>query len=137
MDTRRVRRPSAALARWARGGDWSIGVVKPHRTVLYWRLCPSPSSSTSIRALHAPPSRLSGPDPYKLRQQIARFGAGTSGMPPPWVYRGSDGALMIYNGVTRATRIARLAPGTRITVEVVRQAKVPLGHLPKIGDLIP
>jgi hypothetical protein len=82
------------------------------------------------RTLHVPPSRLSGADPYKLHQQIARFGVGTSGMPPPWVYRGSDGALMIYNGVTRATRIARLAPGTLITVEVVREAKVPLGHLP-------
>jgi hypothetical protein len=89
------------------------------------------------RTLHVPPSRLSGADPYKLHQQIARFGAGTSGMPPPWVYRGSDGALMIYDGVTRATRIARLAPGTPIRVEVVREAKVPLGHLPKIGDLIP
>lgn len=87
--------------------------------------------------LHVPPSRLSGADPYKLHQQIARFGAGTTGMPPPWVYRGSDGALMIYNGVTRATLIARLARGTTITVEVVRDAKVPLGHLPTIGDLIP
>jgi hypothetical protein len=58
-------------------------------------------------------------------------------MPPPWVYRGSDGVLMIYNGVTRATRIARLAPGTLIRVEVVRAAKVPLDHLPTIGDLIP
>ncbi len=44
---------------------------------------------------------------------------------------------MIYNGVTRAKRVARLAPGTLITVEVVREAKVPLGHLPTIGDLIP
>lgn len=58
-------------------------------------------------------------------------------MPPPWVHRGSDGALMIYNGVTRATRIARLAPGVTITVEVVRAANVPLGQFPKIGDLIP
>jgi hypothetical protein len=89
------------------------------------------------RTLHVPPSRLSGADLYKLHQQIARFGAGTSGMPPPWVHRGSDGALMIYDGVTRATRIARMAPGTPITVEVVREARVPLGHLPRIGDLIP
>jgi hypothetical protein len=89
------------------------------------------------RTLHVPPSRLSGADPYKLHQQIARFGVATTGMPPPRVYRGSDGALMIYNGVTRATRIARLAPGTSIRVAVVRSAKVPLGHLPTIGDLIP
>ena len=63
------------------------------------------------RTLHVPPSRLSEADPYELHQQIARFGAGTSGMPQPWVYRGSDGALMIHNGVTGATRLARLAPG--------------------------
>ena len=62
---------------------------------------------------------------------------GTDGMPPPWVYRGSDGSIMIYNSVTRATRVARLAPGTTIKVEVVREARVPLGHLPTIGDLIP
>jgi hypothetical protein len=89
------------------------------------------------RTLHVPPSRHSGADPYKLHQQISRFGAGITGMLPPWVYRGSDRAIMIYNGVTRATRVARLAPGTRIRVEVVREARVPLGHLPTIGDLIP
>jgi hypothetical protein len=44
---------------------------------------------------------------------------------------------MIDDGVTRATRVARLAPGTRMTVEVVRDAKVPLGHLPMTGDLTP
>jgi hypothetical protein len=89
------------------------------------------------RTLHVPPSRLSGADPYKLHQQIARFGAGTVGMPPPWVHRGSDGAIMLYDGVTRATRVARLAPGTLIKVEVVHEARVPLGQLPTIGDLIP
>ena len=30
------------------------------------------------------PSRR-GADPYKLQRQIARFGASSSGMPPPWV----------------------------------------------------
>ena len=89
------------------------------------------------RELHVPPSRLSGADPFKLHQQIARFGASTVGMPAPWVYRGADGALMIYNGVTRATRIARLAPGTLIRVEVIGTLPRPVAHLPKIGDLIP
>ena len=45
-------------------------------------------------------------------------------MPPPWVDEGSDGVLMLYNGVTRATRIAKLAPGVLIRVEVI-------GKLPK------
>ncbi len=58
-------------------------------------------------------------------------------MPAPWVYRGSDGALQQYNGVTRATRIAKLAPGTRIRVEVVGDLAAPVEHLPAIGDLRP
>ena len=42
-------------------------------------------------------------DPYKLQLQIARFGASTAGMPPPWVYEASDGVLVLYNGMTRAS----------------------------------
>ena len=89
------------------------------------------------RTLHLPPSRVSGADPFKLHRQIARFGSSTAGMPAPWVYRGSDEELQIYNGVTRATRIAKLSPGTLIQVEVVGNLKAPVGHLPTIGDLLP
>jgi hypothetical protein len=89
------------------------------------------------RELHVLPSQASGADPFKLQTQIARFGASTAGMPPPWVYRGSDGALVLYNGVTRATRIAKLAPGTSIRVEVVGDFKRPVGHYPKVGDTLP
>lgn len=87
--------------------------------------------------LHVLPSQASGADPFKLQTQIARFGASTAGMPPPWVYRGSDGALVLYNGVTRAARIAKLAPGTSIRVEVVGNLKRPVGHYPKVGDALP
>ena len=45
--------------------------------------------------------------------------------------------VMIYNGVTRATRIARLSPETSIRIEVVGTIKGPVGHLPTIGDLLP
>jgi hypothetical protein len=89
------------------------------------------------RTLHVPPSRLSGADPFKLQRQIARFGSSIAGMPAPWAYRGSDGELQLYNGVTRATRIAKLAPGTLIRVEVVGNLAAPVGHLPTIGDLLP
>ena len=89
------------------------------------------------RELHVPPSRLSGVDPYKLQRQIIQFGASMTGMPPPWVYRGADGAFMIYNGVTRATRIAKLAPGVLISVDVVGTLRRPVAHLPKIGELLP
>ncbi len=71
------------------------------------------------RELRVPPSRRLGADPAKLQRQIALFGRSAVGMPPPWVYEGSDGVLVLYNGVTRATRIAKLAPGTLIRVEVI------------------
>jgi hypothetical protein len=89
------------------------------------------------RSLRLPGSRLSGVDPYKLQQQIIKFGANQAGMPTPLVYRGSDGALMLSDGVTRATRIAKLSPGATIRVEVVRTVKGPLGHFPTVGDTIP
>ncbi len=89
------------------------------------------------RTLHLPTGRLSGANPVKLHDQMVRFGANTAGMPPVLVYRGSDGALMIYDGVTRATRVARLLPGTTVRVEVMRTLTRPVGHLPKIGDVLP
>jgi hypothetical protein len=98
---------------------------------------PSQIVEVDPRTLHLPPSRPSGADPYKLQRQIARFGASTVGMPPPWAYWGADGLLMLYNGVTRATRIAKLAPGVTIRVEVVDTLRRPVGHLPTIGDLLP
>jgi hypothetical protein len=53
------------------------------------------------RTLHLRPTQAQagGADPFKLQTQIARFGASAQGMPPPWVYRGSDGALVLYNGM--------------------------------------
>src|SRR5258708_40322308 len=89
------------------------------------------------RTLHVPPSRMAGADPIKLQRQIARFGSSMTGMPLIWAYRGSDGALMIFNGVTRATRIAKLSPGTFVRVEVVGTLRRPFGKLPTIGDLLP
>jgi hypothetical protein len=49
---------------------------------------------------------------------VAKHGFSIDGMPPPEVKRGSDGGLVIYDGVTRATRAAKYLPGTPITVEV-------------------
>jgi hypothetical protein len=44
---------------------------------------------------------------------------------------------MLYNGVTRATRAAKLAPGRLIQVEVVDTLTKPVAHLPKIKDFLP
>jgi hypothetical protein len=78
-----------------------------------------------------------GADLLKLQRQIARYGASTVGMPPLIVFEGSDGVLVVYNGITRATRIAKLAPGTLVRVEVIGQFRSPFGSEPKIGDLLP
>ena len=58
-------------------------------------------------------------------------------MSPPWVYEGTDGALVLYNGVTRATRLAKLSPGVLIRVEVIGKLPKAFANEPKIGDVLP
>ena len=89
------------------------------------------------REVRVPPSRPQGTDPGKLQRQIAKFGASREGMPPLWVFESSDGVLVIYNGATRATRIAKLAPGTTVPVEVI--GKIPKNHAksPTIREVLP
>src|SRR5580698_6811068 len=89
------------------------------------------------RTLRVPPSRRSGADPYKLQRQIARFGASAAGMPPPEVLEATDGELVIYDGVTRATRIAKLAPGALIRVQLWGKVRRAFRNDPTIGDLLP
>lgn len=88
------------------------------------------------RTLHLPTSRLSGADPLKLHRQIARFGTSIVGMPPIEVYRGTDGELMIFDGVTRATRVAKLLPGQLVRVEVIDDLPTAVGHVPIVGDTV-
>ena len=88
------------------------------------------------RELRVPSSRRVA-DPVKLHRQISRFGASAAGMPPIETYEGSDGVLVIYNGVTRATRIAKLAPGTLVPVEVMGRLRRAYGSNPKIGGTLP
>lgn len=89
------------------------------------------------RTLHLPPARSGGADPVKLQRQIATYGTSIVGMPTLWVYRGSDGGLMIFDGVTRATRVAKLLPGSLLRVEVVGDLPRPCRHLPTVGDRLP
>jgi hypothetical protein len=51
--------------------------------------------------------------------------------------RGTDGELVINDGVTRATRIAKLSSGTTVRVEVIDDLPIPVGSFPSIGDLLP
>jgi hypothetical protein len=85
-------------------------------------------------SLHLPGSRRDGADPVKLHHQFAKYGTSIDGMPPPEVKRGSDGELVLFDGVTRATRVAKYLPGTSITVEVTGQLKGPVGALPTVGE---
>lgn len=85
-------------------------------------------------ALHLPGSRRDGADPVKLHRQLAKYGTAIDGIPPLEVKRGSDGELVIYDGVTRATRVAKFLPGTPITVEVTGVLTGPVGGLPTVGD---
>jgi hypothetical protein len=89
------------------------------------------------RTLRVPGSRRAGADPSKLHRQIALFGSSKEGMPPLEVSRGTDGHLVINDGVTRATRIAKLAPGMTVHVEVIDNLPIPVGTFPTIGELIP
>jgi hypothetical protein len=86
--------------------------------------------------LRLPSSRASGADPYKLQRQIARHGMSVDGMPPLLAYEGSDGILELVDGVTRATRVAKLLPGTKVRVEVLGQLRRPKAQSRRIGDAL-
>ncbi len=89
------------------------------------------------KTLRIPPCRPFGVDPWKLQVQISRYGRSLSGMPPIWVYRAADGELIIYNGVTRATRAAKLCPGQLVTVEILGNDARKGAMFPTIGDKLP
>jgi hypothetical protein len=88
------------------------------------------------RELRPATCRRDGADPIKFHRQIVRFGASSNGMPPLIVYEASDGVLVIYNGVTRASRIAKLAPGTKVQVEVIGKLRRAYASEKTIGELL-
>jgi hypothetical protein len=89
------------------------------------------------RTLRLPWSRRDGADPLKLARQISRHGKATQGMPSPFVYRGTDGELVLSDGVTRATRVTKLLPDTKIRVQVIGELGVPGATMPTVGDRLP
>jgi hypothetical protein len=80
---------------------------------------------------------FSGADPAKLQRQIARHGKSVLGIPRLVVYRGTDGELIIYDGVTRATRVAKLLPGQSVPVEVIGHLPSPGARYPTVGERLP
>ncbi len=87
--------------------------------------------------LRLPVERRDGADPSKLQRQIARFGKSLAGMPPVLVYRGTDGELILSDGVTRATRAAKLSPGSDIPAELLGSLPYPVGQLPTVQEKFP
>lgn len=87
--------------------------------------------------LRLPPSRAEGADPFKLADQIKKYGTSTEGMPPIQVTRGANGEIMINDGVTRVTR-GYMTPGTTVSVQVIEENPgLNLGNLPKVGERTP
>ena len=89
------------------------------------------------RTLRLPPSRSSGADPAKLQRQIAKHGKSTKGIPRLIVFRASDGELVIYDVVTRATRVAKLLPGDTVPVDIIGDLPAPGARFPTVGDKLP
>jgi hypothetical protein len=87
--------------------------------------------------LKLPGGRRDGADPGKLRRQIASFGTSINGMPTVLVSRDNMGNLVINDGVTRATRVARLLPNQTLIVEVIDELPVDLSALPTVGEQMP
>jgi len=65
-----------------------------------------------------------------------QIGSSTDGMPPLLAYEGSDGVLELVDGVTRASRVAKLLPGTKVRVEVLGKLKGPKAESRKVGDTL-
>ena len=86
--------------------------------------------------LRLPPSRFGGADLWKLQQQIRRFGSSKDEMPPLFVLEDPDGVFEVTDGVTRATRMAKLAPGETVPVMVVGRYRRSRANSPKVKDRI-
>jgi hypothetical protein len=84
--------------------------------------------------LRLPPSRSDGADWWKLHRQMQKFGASRIGMPPIFVQEDPGGILEIADGVTRATRIAKLAPGQTVPILVIGKYRRSRANSPAVRD---
>ena len=88
--------------------------------------------------LFLPPSRRDGADPTKLARQISKHGKSLDGMPPLELVRGKYRHLRINDGVTRATRAAKLRPGVAVPAEVIQDLpRLDVTRCPQVKDRLP
>jgi hypothetical protein len=88
--------------------------------------------------LHLPPCRPQGADPGKLARQNSKHGSSLAGIPPLQVIRGKDGKMRINDGVTRATRAAKLRPGVLIQAEIIQDLpNLDVTRMPTVKDALP
>jgi len=88
--------------------------------------------------LFLPPSRRDGADPGKLARQISKHGKSLERMPPLELVRGKDRRLRINDGVTRATRAAKLRPGEMVPAEVIQDLpRLDVTRCPQVKDRLP
>jgi hypothetical protein len=66
------------------------------------------------------------------KARLSRFGP--IGMPPLFAYEDPDGVLEISDGVTRATRIAKLCPGETVPVIVIGHYRRSRASSPRVRD---
>jgi hypothetical protein len=87
--------------------------------------------------LYLPPSRPQGADPDKLARQTAKHGNSLDQMPPLQLVRGQGGNLRINDGVTRASRAAKLRPGEAVPAEVIHNLpQLDVTRTPKVKDTL-
>lgn len=89
------------------------------------------------RTLHLPTTMWAGASPRKFARQLSLHGLSTDGMDPPHVHEDPDGRLMLMDGVTRATRVAKFLPGQLLRVEVIGSEPRSVAHFPTVGDRLP
>jgi hypothetical protein len=101
---------------------------------MYDRMMGQPIQYVDAGDLRLPPSRASGADPWKLHQQIRQYGSSKTGMPAILVYEDPDGLLEISDGATRATRIAKPAPGQTVPIVVIGKYRRNRAGSPQVRD---
>jgi hypothetical protein len=102
--------------------------------VMYSEWMGKPIQEVDAGELRLPPSRASGADPWKPHQQIRQFGSSKTGMPPILGYADLYGILEISDGVTRAARIAKLAPGQTVPIVVIGRYRRSRAGSPRVRD---